>query len=213
VMQLFTYNSDTLAFYKRLGFEVIRGGRAAHGGDWYLRSPAGAQEQVEAWFSGGQCRLRPLAPDDLPRYCLLYNAEYRTALKDRAQGIGTGLEAEMAFIRALDQAGRGRAAFLALDNGQTLVGMSSLVACDFPHQAHVGMVDYYLHPRFAAEAGDLIQAALAQRSGLGIEFVYALVADDEKRRTLLATGFHHRARLGGHYRVDDRRLDCDLLQF
>jgi len=209
-VQLFTYNPETLEFYERLGFETLYASRVMHATDWYLRSPAGSRALIDTWFGPRACRVRPLAAGDLPQYCLLYNLEYRTRLKDRAQEIGLGLEAELAFIHCLEKTGQGKAACSVLDNGRTIVGIGSLVACGFPHQGHVGLVDYYTHPDFSACAGQVTEAALAEKQRMGLEIVYALCVDEEKRRTFTALGFQHLARLPGHYRVGEELVDADL---
>lgn len=210
LMQLFTYNPDTLPFYERLGFETIRASRVAHAADWSMRSPVGAQGLLDEWFAGRTCRIRPLAPADLPQYCLLYNVEYQTRLKDRAQGIGLGLEAELSFITSMERIERGKAALCVLDNGQTIAGIGSLVCSDFPHQSHVGLVDCYTHPGFRAHAGELLEAALGATKQLGLEIVYALAVDEPKRDLFAATGFRHLGRLPRHYQADGQWMDCDL---
>jgi GNAT superfamily N-acetyltransferase len=212
LMQLFTYNPHTLPFYERLGFETICASRVAHAADWYMRSPVGAQRLLDQWLAGRDCRIRPLAPADLPQYCLLYNVEYQTRLKDRAQGIGLGLETELTFITSIEKTGRGAAACCVLDNGQAIAGIGSLACSDFPHQSHVGLVDCYTHPGFRARAGELIEAALDARRPLGVEIVYALAVDDAKREMFAALGFRHLGRLARHYRVDGQLIDCDLYQ-
>jgi GNAT superfamily N-acetyltransferase len=209
-MQLFTYNPETLPFYERLGFETLYASRVMHAADWYLRSPAGSKALIDGWFAPRACRVRPLAAGDLPQYCLLYNLEHRTRLKDRAQEIGLGLEAELAFIHSLEKGRQGKAACLALDNGRTIVGSGGLAACGFPHQSHVGLFDYYTHPGFSGSAGQLAEAALAERQRLGLEIVYALCVDEEKGRTFAALGFEHLARLPGHYRVGEELVAADL---
>jgi len=209
-MQLFTYNPQTLPFYERLGFETLYASRVMHATDWYLRSPAGSKVLIDSWFAPRACRVRPLAAGDLPQYCLLYNLEYRTRLKDRAQEIGLGLEAELAFIHSLEKTRQGKAACAVADNGRTIVGIGSLAACGFPHQGHVGLVDYYTPPDFSECAGQLAEAALAERQTVGLEIVYALCVDEEKRRTFAALGFQHLARLPGHYRVGEELVDADL---
>ncbi len=98
---------------------------------------------------------------------MLYNTEYGTRLKDRAQGIGLGLEAELAFINTCDRMARGAAACRVLDNGRTIVGIAALGCCDFPHQSHVGLVDYYTHPAFAAHAPALTEALLGEHAPAG----------------------------------------------
>ncbi len=210
VVQLFTYNPETLPFYERLGFETLYASRAMHATDWYLRRPAGSTVLIDTWFAPRACRVRPLAAGDLPQYCLLYNLEHRTRLKDRAQEIGLGLEAELAFIHSLERSCQGRAACCVLDNGRTIVGIGSLAACGFPHQSHVGLVDYYTHPDFSESGGQLAESALAERRALGLEIVYALCVDDEKRQTFAALGFEHLARLPGHYRVGEELVAADL---
>jgi L-amino acid N-acyltransferase YncA len=165
---------------------------------------------LDEWFAGRTCRIRAMAPADLPQYCLLYNVEYQTRLKDRAQGIGLGLEAELTFITSMERIERGTAALFALDNGQTIAGIGSLVCNDFPHQSHVGLVDCYTHPGFQARAGELIQTALDARSQLGLQIVYALAVDEPKRKLFAALGFRHLGRLPRHYQADGQWMDCDL---
>lgn len=157
IMQLFTYNPPTVPFYERLGFEQVYMSQAAHSADWAMRWPAGSNRSIDAWLAPAECRIRPLAAEDLPKYCLLYNLEYATELKDWPQEIGLGLEAELAFLVTVGRVGRGQGVCLVLDNGQMLVGMATLMRSGFAHQAHVGAMDYYVHPRFRDRSGDLLR--------------------------------------------------------
>ena len=64
-----------------------------------MRWPAGSNRlPIDAWLAPAECRIRPLAAEDLPKYCLLYNLEYATELKDWPQEIGYNWkEAELAL--------------------------------------------------------------------------------------------------------------------
>lgn len=212
VMQLFTYNPDTLRFYERFGFEMIHASQVQHSHDWSMRRPAGSGPLVASWFASGPCTLRPLAPGDLPRYCLLYNMEYQTNLKDRAQKIGLGLEAECAFIITLERLQRGQGVCLALENRDAIVGIATLMPCDFPHQSHVGLVDFYVYPQFSSHANKLLQSALAEKDRLGVELIYALSVDEAKQKVFAAAGLKPCKRLEKHYKVEGQFLDCELYQ-
>jgi hypothetical protein len=211
VLQLFTDNADTLGLYRQFGFEIVGSSPARHGPYWAMRSPADPRA-LAALFSAEECRLRGLAADDLPRYCLLYNLGDETILKDRAQGIGLGREAEFTFLRAMETLRREQGTFCVLDNGQTIVGIASLVASSFEPQSHVGLLDYYVLPQFAARTGELIAAALGHRESLGLEYVHAMCVDEAKRRMLAGLGFRQRSRLADHYHVGETRMDCVWLE-
>ncbi len=210
VLQLFTYNPLTVPFYERLGFEQLRHSRSAHAGDWSMRWPPGAESMAAEWLAPAAARIRDLAAADLPQYCLVYNLDYSIRLKDWAQGIGLGLEAEAAFITTRNRVG---GACRVLDNGQTIVGAASLMPCSFAHQAHVATVDCYVHPRFAAEAANLLADVLSLRERLGVEFTYALAVDEAKARLFESLGLRPCARLEGHYQVEGKRLDAELYSF
>lgn len=211
VMQLFTFNPDTVPYYEKLGYETVYSNQAAHGMDWYMRHPSGAASVYEPWFSGTACEVRPLAGGDLPKYCLLYGLEFQTRLKDWAQGIGLGLESEPAFITTRQRAERNEGACGVLDNGQTIVGAAALMAEPFSHQAHIARLDYYLHPAFQDKAGDLLDACLQQRQRLGIEIVYAFCVDDAKPAAFERLGFREKETLQSHYKVGQQRFDGTML--
>lgn len=212
VMQLYTSNPVTVPFYEKLGFENLYASRALHDKDWYMRHPLGSATLIQSWFARRRCTMRELGGDDLAKYCLLYDMEYDTRLKDWAQGIGTGLESEYTFILTRDKIARHHGVCWVLENGETIVGAASLMRPAFTHQAHLAAVDCYLHPRFHDRAAELIEACLSCRDRLGVEVVYALCVDPDKARTYESLGFAHRAMLPGHYKINDQHLDCRLYQ-
>ena len=107
-MQLFTSTPYTVPFYEQLGFENLHKNQSYHETDWYMRFPVGSSEAIAAWFQSAACQIRPLTDADLPQYSLLYNLEHQTLLKDGAQRIGLGLEAEFAFIHSIGKIQRGK---------------------------------------------------------------------------------------------------------
>jgi GNAT superfamily N-acetyltransferase/L-amino acid N-acyltransferase YncA len=210
LMQLFTYNPETVPFYARLGFEQIHASQSAHANDWSLWSPPGSQAAVAEWCAASPREIRPLQPADLPKYCLLYNVEYATQLKDWAQAIGGGLEAELAFTLTRQRIGQVAAACCVLDNGRMIVGAAALATATFPHQSHVGLVDAYVLPQYAGHARPLLDAVLARRDDLGVKFLYAVSCDPVKSELFAKAGLRRRATLGQHYRIEDRLVDLEL---
>lgn len=212
VMQLFTSTPYTVPLYERLDYENLHASRVYHETDWYMRYPAGCGDLVASWFGPSPCRIRPLAGGDLPQYSLLYNLEHVSVLKDWAQCIGMGLEAEFAMINSLQRMSKGESVCLALENDQTVVGIASLMRAPFPHHSHVAAVDFYVHPEFASKTAKLLDACLAWREELGAEIVYAMRVDESKRGVLERLGFRTKAVLPRHYKVRDRYFDCELLE-
>jgi len=146
VTQLFTDRPEAVALYERFGFRQVFQTQVLHNRDWSVRYGIDGDAPLEAWLGSAACTLRDLTAAVLPRYCLLFNLEYETLLKDRAQGMGLGVEAEWVVLHALGRLARGQAICSVLDNGPMMVGMASMVACRFAHQSHVAMIDYYVHP-------------------------------------------------------------------
>jgi N-acetylglutamate synthase-like GNAT family acetyltransferase len=211
VMQLFTSTPYTVPFYLAHGFENLYENQSYHETDWYMRYPHGSASVIQAWYQTGPFAARPLSAGDLPAYCLLYNMDFRTRLKDRAQEIGLGLEAEFAFIRVWEELSQNRARCSVLANDRVIAAACSLMPFGFPHQAHVALTDLYVPPPFTQHAGDLLQHCLAGRDELGIEKVIAVTADEAKSQMLRKLGFRPTAKLPGHYRIRNERFDCELL--
>ena len=212
IMQLFTSTPPSIPLYEQLGFENLFGQSSYHDQDWYMRYPVGSDECVAQWLTATPVTCRELQPEDLPRYCLLYNVERDLTLKDRAQQIGFGLEAELAFINAWQAIRQGRAACSVLDNGPTIVGAASLVAMEFPHQSHVGLFDFYVSSKASSYIPELVDHCLKTRHELGISKVFAMTVDPAKRSAMERIGFTWRAHLPGHYRVGREEHDGDLLE-
>lgn len=212
VMQLFTSTPYTVPFYEKLGYQDVYSNRVYHQTDWYMRYPVDSQAVFGEWFSPGDCRMRDLAPGDLPKFCLLYNLQYATKLKDWAQGIGLGLEAEYAFIHTIRRTAKNEAVCCVLENDQTIVGIAAMVEHGFAHQSHLAAVDCCVHPHFQAHAKELIDGCLARRDELAVEIVYAMCADAQKSRLLKQLGFREKATLANHYKIADQRHDCTLYQ-
>jgi len=212
VMQLFTSTPYTVPVYERLGYENLYASRVYHETDWAMRYPAGCGDLVASWFRPSPCRIRPLVGGDLPQYSLLYNLEHESVLKDWAQSIGLGLEAEFAMINSLEKTSKGEGVCLVLQNEQTIVGIASLMRADFPHHSHVAAVDFYVSPEFAPKAAELLDACLARREELGAEIVYAMRVDEHKRGVFERLGFRTKAVLPRHYKVRDRYFDCELFE-
>ncbi len=212
IMQLYTSEPFTVPYYARLGFEELYANQALHETDWYMRYPIHCQALIDDWFSPSACKIREIRGGDLSKYCLLLNLEYRTQLKDWAQGIGLGLECEFTFITSANRIAAGEGACCVLENGQTIVGISSLIRSGFAHQSHVAAVDCYVHPRFKARTKELIDACLSYRDALGVEIVYAMCVDEEKKQTFSAMGFTKKATLRNHYKIRDRHFDGTLYQ-
>jgi hypothetical protein len=144
---------------------------------------------------------------------LLYNWEHQRVLKDRAQRVGLGLEAELAFIESTAAITSGYGICCVLDNGKTMVGSASIIGNSFPYHSHIGMFDIYVHNDFTSSIPSLAEACLATRSDLGADVVYAIAVDEEKRRTLAELGFTSKGTLVDHYRVGTERFDCELFQY
>jgi GNAT superfamily N-acetyltransferase len=210
LLQLFTYNPATVRFYERFGFEVVGSQPAAHGMDWAMRRPGDAMARVDDRFASRECQVRTLTAGDLPEYCLLYNIDYATRLKDWPQQIGVGLESELAYITTRAQIDRRRGICLALTNNQTIVGIGTLFGSQFAHQRHLGAVDYYVHPSFSDQAGSLLRACLDHRAELGLDVVYAVCVDSQKRATFVDQGFTYQTVLADHFRVADQGFACSV---
>jgi len=212
VVLLFTSAPETLPFYEQLGFEKLHSKQVLHKMDWAMWHLAGSQSVVAELFAPSSIRVRRLHSGDLAMYCLLYNLEYQTRLKDWAQGIGTGLETEWTFITLCERIRSGQAVCWVAENDQTIVGIASLVRCGFAHQSHLAAIDWYTHAAFADTGRRLVDACLACRGDLGVEIVYALAADESKRREFSALAFTERSRLPGHYKIESARDDCWLFE-
>jgi N-acetylglutamate synthase-like GNAT family acetyltransferase len=212
VLLLFTSTPETLPFYEQLGFRQLYCKPVLHEMDWAMWHPAGSQTVVTGLFGPSAVRVRRLTAGDLAMYCLLYNLEYQTRLKDWAQPIGTGLETEWTFITLMERIRSGQAVCWVAENDQTIVGIASLVRCGFAHQSHLAAIDCYTHAAFAETGQRLVEACLAGRGELGVEIVYALAADESKRREFSALAFTERAHLPGHYKIENQRDDCWLFE-
>ncbi len=210
VMQLNTSNADTLPLYQKLGYATLFADAALHAMDWHLRWPAESSELIEPWFAPGAGTVRPLGPKDLPQYCLLYNAEYGTHLKNFVDGVGTGVESEFAFIGLIEKIAQRQATCFVLENDQTIVGIASLAGSGATHQSHIGTLDVYVHPNYRPRAGELLQTALDCRQQLGLQTVYALAVDQHKRQLFTDLRFQRTATLDNHYRIRDQYEDCEL---
>jgi N-acetylglutamate synthase-like GNAT family acetyltransferase len=212
LLQLFTSTPFSIPFYEKFGFENLFSQPVLHDRDWYMRSPAGSGQSLPAWLDSPRVAIRPLAPGELPQYCLLYNAQHDHVLKDRAQQIGLGLEAELTFIRTTGALAEGRGACWVLDNGQTLVGAATLMPSAFSHQSHIALFDLYVLEPAGQHAAALAARCLRARDELGIERVYGLAVDASKRRLFQQLGFTSRGLLPGHYKVAEQRHDCELFE-
>ncbi len=212
LMQLFTSTPFSVPFYEKHGFENLYENQAYHETDWYMRWPPESETLVQNWYEAQPAAIRQLAAGDLPAYCLLYNTEFTTRLKDRAQEIGLGLEAELAFIRMWERIAQGQGSCYVLANDHVIAAVGSLVPLEFPHQAHVALADVYLHPQFVPQAGQLMEHCLASRDQLGIERVLALAADESKSQLLRELGFRRVAELTGLYKIREQRFDCELFE-
>ena len=213
IMQLFTSTPFSIAFYEQLGFENVFASPVYHDADWYMRYPLHGGNLLSEWFHTAAVSMRHLRPGDLPQFCLLYNCEHRRVLKDRAQRVGLGLEAELAFIEAHLALAQGQGACCVLDNGETIVGIASLMRDTFPYQSHIAIFDFYVHEAFSTSVPALVEACLTSRQNIGAEVVYAVGIDDEKRSTLAEVGFSSTGMFVDHYRVGQDRFDCELFRF
>jgi N-acetylglutamate synthase-like GNAT family acetyltransferase len=211
VMQLFTSTPYTVPLYETFGFENLYHNRSYHETDWYMRSPAGSRQRIDQWYHQPPFRQRALHAGDLPAYSLLYNWEFQTRLKDWAQELGLGLEAEYAFINTLGRMSRKQAQCSVLANDHVIAAVCSLVPLAFPHQAHVAVADAYVHAEHTERFADLMQHCLDRRAAMGVEKVFALVADAEKRRRMQDLSFRVIARLPAAYRIGGEAFDCELL--
>lgn len=209
-MQLFTSTPYTLVFYERFGFEILYSNQAYHETDWYMCAPAGSHEELVAALQSMHGDIRPLSAGELPQYCLLYNLEHATVSKDRAQPIGQGLEAELAFIQIQQKLAAQKAVSFALGDDQLLAGVATLSQLDSPHQSHIGILDVYTDHRFTAHAAELIDACLEHHAALGIEFIYAMAVDADKCRQFERLGFQPAAALPRHFRVGKRHHDLHV---
>ena len=210
VMQLFSSTPYTIPFYERLGFENLYANQAYHETDWYMRYPLDSVQQIADWYAGPPREIRPLSDGDLPPYCLLYNSEHDSVLKDWAQSIGLGLEAEFAFINSTAKISKDEGVCYVLENDRTIVGIASLMRQDFPHHSHVASLDLYVHPEFTSESQRLVDACLACRGRIGAEIIYAMGVDQSKRKLLAGLGFRTKAVLPRHYKVGTQYFDCEL---
>lgn len=213
VMQLFTSTPYTLPFYQRLGFANFGGQSVYHDMDWYMCYPADGRQRIIGGRTAAYGALRPLSAADLPAYCLLYNLEHETVLKDWAQRIGTGLEAEWAFVTSWPYCSAGQGVCMVLEDGGMLVGLASLMRLPFAHQSHVGAMDVYVCDSESEDASMLVEACLSRREQLGIEFVYGASVDQAKSDLLRRLGFLPRGVGRGHYRVAKRSYDLQLFQY
>jgi N-acetylglutamate synthase-like GNAT family acetyltransferase len=212
IMQLFTSTPFSVGFYEQLGFENLFTQKVYHDQDWYMRYPQRAADQLDAWSSGTPQHCRQLTPADLPRYSLLYNLRRDVILKDRAQQIGFGLEAELAFIDMLEAVRQERATCWVLENERLILGAAALVSTQFPHQSHIGLFDLYSCSPDSSLIGPLAERCLQQRADLGIEKIYAISVDEAKQCQLQQLGFAVRGTLPNHYRVGRDHYDCALLE-
>ena len=215
VLQLTTSNREAAVFYAKLRYEPIHLGPALDRTFRYMRGPIDAQAMIEKWFGPSSHTVRDLHVGDLSKYCLLYNVEYDTELKDWTQSIASGIECEFAFIDTITRIAKTGAVCCVMENSETIVGVGSLTRNAFAPQAHVGAVDFYMHPNFRLGAAELLKACLARAEASGLEIVYAMCVDDEKKRVFANLGFTKTQTLERHFRCDGRFLDCDLymLQF
>ncbi len=211
VMQLFSSTPYTIPFYERLGFENLYANQAYHETDWYMRYPSDSLHQIADWYAQSPHAIRPLSDGDLPQYSLLYNLEHDSVLKDWAQSIGLGLEAEFAFINSMAKISKGEGVCFVLENEQTIVGIASLMRQDFPHHSHVASLDLYVHSEFISDSQQLVDACLASRDSVGAEIIYAMSVDESKRSLLGGLGFRTKAVLPRHYKVGTQYFDCELL--
>ncbi len=212
-MQLFTSTPYTLDFYGRFEFENLYQNQAYHATDWYMCSPSGAYEELQRAVAGTRGVVKPLSAGALPQFCLLYNIERRTRLKNRAQKIGLGLEAELAFIHSWQEVDSGRTICHCTGDDHFLTGVAAISRLEFPHQAHIGMFDLYVEPNNVWHADELAEACLAARDTLGIETLYAMAVDPDKERMLQHLGFRAETTLPRHFRVAAQYYDVQVYRF
>jgi GNAT superfamily N-acetyltransferase len=212
VMQLFTSTPHSVPFYERLGFENLYAGRVYHDTDWYMRYPVDSASGLDDLYAPPVVSQRRLSCADLSQYCLLYNSEHGSAMKDRAQRIGLGLEAELAFIESTTALSAGQGICVVAENGETIVGTATLMRSPFPYESHIGVFDYYVHSAHRAHAVPLSEACLASRREIGVELVYALAVDADKSRSLTELGFSRCGELPGHYRAAEKTWDAQLFR-
>lgn len=210
LLQLYTSTPYTLDFYRRFGFEELYRNQAYHAMDWYMCAPVDARR---AWPAPNPAvgSMRALSPGALPQYCLLYNSEHTSLLKDRAQQIGMGLEAELAFIQFTQQMAMGNGVCYVLDDDHALAAIATLRRMEFPHQSHIAVLDCYAVDDAADNALEslepLVDRCLQERERLGVELVYAMAVDATKQRLFQQLGWQQHAVLSKHYRVAQSRYD------
>ena len=209
-MQLFTSTSLSLPFYERHGFENVFHAQVYHDMDWYMRYPTPPDNHLQDWFRNSPVTFRHLMPGDLPQYCLLYNSEHASVSKNRAERVGSGLEAEFAFIHVSGSLAEGRAACVVMENDQTIVGAASLCCCSYPPESHVALFDIYLHRTFRQHATELTGRCLKMRTELGADMIYAMAVDASKKKLFTELGFASQGVLPSHYRIGSRRFDSEL---
>jgi ribosomal protein S18 acetylase RimI-like enzyme len=212
VMQLFTSTPYSVAFYQDFGFENIFAGQVYHATDWYMRYPSPSTQILDNWFHPLHVSIRQLRLADLPQYCLLYNCEHRSPLKDRAQRVGLGLEAESAFLESTAAIERGQSVCRVLENDETMVGIASMVRQSFPYQSHVALFDIYLLEAFQDNAIALARDCLSHRRQFPVDWLYAMAVEPRKRGLLDRLGFVSQGILADHYRVGSERFDCELFR-
>ncbi len=212
LMQLFTSTPYMLKLYQRFGFENLYSNQTHHDTDWYMCCPAGSHAKLCSELGSVRGEVQPLAAGMLPQYCFLYNQEHDRLLKDRAQQIGLGLEAELAFIQTRQKLEAGQSTCFALGDQHLITGIATLSRLSFPHQSHIGILDIHVDRRFANRIPELIDACLAQRDHLGIEIVYGMAVDSDKRHLFGRLGFKPITALPGHFHIAGKRHDLHVFQ-
>ncbi len=208
VMQLFTSTPYTLDFYRELGFLERFDAPVDHERDWYMRSGSHADEQwlTESW-SSLEHATSPLMASDLPLFSLLYNVDHSMRLKDWSQRIGTGLEAERAFIETWERVQAGTMACAVLRRGPLIAGIASVARGSFAHQSHVARFDCYAQHGSTADLPTLTEHVLESAIGWGVETLVALAVDRAKQEILETLGFRPVASISDVYRLDGEIFD------
>jgi len=178
-----------------------------------MRYPVGSAAALAGLYAGPVVSRRRLRGADLPPYCLLYNSEYQSVMKDRVQRIGLGLEAELAFIESTAALSAGQAVCVVMENSETIVGTATLMRSPFPYESHIGVFDFYAHPAHRAHALTLIETCLDARQEIGVELVYAIVADAAKGPCLTEFGFSRCSDLPGHYHAAEQTWAAQLFRW
>ncbi len=210
-MFLGTSNPSAARIYRGLGFE---------------RYPEGLMRRVrpvdstfeDDWFAASSVRIRPIHWGDVPRIVALYSTPNPWLSISMMEGLFSPSAVIHnrcnSLVKSTWQATRG-GAWLGLVNAEgALVGSGALEPRGNEREPIGGELDLFVHPAFAAAAGELLDALIGAASERGWRWLLARLGEEDRAKIelLTAAGFHDIGRLEDGLSIGGRTQAIRLLR-